>query len=66
VYRGVPHQRKALQPVVLQAKFNVMVTTYDYIMKDRSVLGRVQWKYLVRLALWLCVRLFGVFEKKNF
>jgi SWI/SNF-related matrix-associated actin-dependent regulator of chromatin subfamily A protein 2/4 len=47
VYRGTPPQRKSLQGAVREGKFNVLLTTYEYILKDRSVLGRVQWKYLV-------------------
>ena len=28
-------------------QFNVLVTTFDYVMKDRSKLGKIQWQYLV-------------------
>ncbi len=48
VYRGAPHERKQLHASVMEAKFNALITTYDYVMKDRTVLGRVPWKYLVR------------------
>ena len=47
VYRGNPHQRKALHATIRELKFNVLVTTYEYILKDRSVLGRVPWKYMI-------------------
>jgi SNF2 family DNA or RNA helicase len=32
---------------VLPGKFNILVTTYEFIMRDRSKLCRVDWKYMV-------------------
>ena len=32
---------------VLPGKFNVLVTTYEFIMRDRSKLCRIDWKYMV-------------------
>ena len=28
-------------------KFNVTITTYDYIMKDKSKLSQIFWQYIV-------------------
>ena len=28
-------------------KFNVLMTTYEYIIRDKGVLGKVEWKHLV-------------------
>jgi SNF2 family DNA or RNA helicase len=28
-------------------KFNVLVTTYEFIMYDRSKLSRIDWKYII-------------------
>ena len=28
-------------------KFNVLVTTYEFIMRDRSKLAKVDWKYII-------------------
>jgi len=28
-------------------KFNVMVTTYEFIMRDRAKLSKVEWKYMI-------------------
>ena len=27
--------------------FNVLISTYEYVIKDRSVLNKYQWKYMV-------------------
>ena len=32
---------------MLPGKFNVLVTTYEFIMRDRSKLCRLDWKYIV-------------------
>lgn len=46
-YRGVPSQRKALQAQLRQAKFNVLLTTYEYIIKDRPFLCKHRWLYMI-------------------
>jgi SWI/SNF-related matrix-associated actin-dependent regulator of chromatin subfamily A protein 2/4 len=28
-------------------KFNVLLTTYEYILKDKSVLAKIRWKYMI-------------------
>ncbi len=40
-YRGSPNLRKSLQPLLKSAKFNVLLTTYEYIIKDKAVLSKV-------------------------
>ena len=32
---------------VLPLKFNVLVTTYEFVMRDRAKLSKVNWKYMV-------------------
>ena len=32
---------------MLPGKFNVLVTTYEFIMRDRAKLCRLDWKYIV-------------------
>ena len=41
-YKGSPQTRRVLQPQLKQGKFNVLLTTYEYIMKDKSALSKVQ------------------------
>lgn len=46
-YKGVPNQRKNIQQQIKHGKFNVMLTTYEYIIKDRSFLSKIKWLYMI-------------------
>ncbi|GFY92520.1 transcription regulatory protein SNF2 [Actinidia rufa] len=47
-YVGVKDQRsKLFSQEVCAMKFNVLVTTYEFIMYDRSKLAKVDWKYII-------------------
>ncbi|XP_071697704.1 ATP-dependent helicase BRM-like isoform X2 [Rutidosis leptorrhynchoides] len=47
-YVGNKDQRaKLFSQEVCALKFNVLVTTYEFIMFDRSKLSRVDWKYII-------------------
>ncbi|KAH7294245.1 hypothetical protein KP509_28G062400 [Ceratopteris richardii] len=47
-YVGGKEQRSKLYlQEVCAMKFNVLVTTYEFIMRDRSKLSKVEWKYLI-------------------
>jgi SWI/SNF-related matrix-associated actin-dependent regulator of chromatin subfamily A protein 2/4 len=46
-YKGLPHVRKMLSQTIRTNRFNVLLTTYEYIMRDRSTLSKVPWKYLI-------------------
>jgi ATP-dependent helicase STH1/SNF2 len=47
VYKGTPPQRKTLSHTLRNTKWNVCLTTYEYIMKDKSDLNRFQWQYVI-------------------
>jgi ATP-dependent helicase STH1/SNF2 len=49
VYKGNPEQRKNLANIVRQGNFNVLLTTYEYIInpKDRPVLSKIKWVYMI-------------------
>ena len=40
-YKGSPIGRKLLGVQVKSGKFNVLVTTYEYVIRDRSTLAKV-------------------------
>lgn len=48
IYKGAPQTRKQLVAMHMQkGKFNIVITTYDYIMKDQAVLRKYAWEYIV-------------------
>ncbi|CAK1548229.1 unnamed protein product [Leptosia nina] len=46
-YKGSPQSRRLVQTQMRSAKFNVLLTTYEYVIKDKGVLAKVQWKYMI-------------------
>jgi SWI/SNF-related matrix-associated actin-dependent regulator of chromatin subfamily A member 2/4 len=40
-YKGSPAGRRHLQSQMRASKFNVLLTTYEYIIKDKAVLAKV-------------------------
>eukprot|EP01127_Copromyxa_protea_P012501 TRINITY_DN3273_c1_g1_i1.p1 TRINITY_DN3273_c1_g1~~TRINITY_DN3273_c1_g1_i1.p1 ORF type:complete len:1118 (-),score=262.66 TRINITY_DN3273_c1_g1_i1:18-3371(-) len=48
VYKGSPAVRKKIyQQSIQSGKFNVLLTTYEYIMKDKAFLSKRMWKYVI-------------------
>ncbi|KAK1260762.1 ATP-dependent helicase BRM [Acorus gramineus] len=47
-YVGAKDQRsKLFSHEVCAMKFNVLVTTYEFVMYDRSKLSKIEWKYII-------------------
>lgn len=46
-YKGNPTQRRALQNEIRGSQFQVLLTTYEYIIKDRPVLSRMKWVHMI-------------------
>lgn len=40
--QGSPAARRAFVPILRSGKFNVLLTTYEYIIKDKQVLAKVR------------------------
>ncbi|KAL7679180.1 putative bromodomain, helicase, Helicase/SANT-associated domain, snf2, ATP coupling [Plasmopara halstedii] len=48
VYKGAPQVRKELyKQEMASCQFNVLLTTYEYIMKDKHVLRKYGWQYII-------------------
>jgi SNF2 family DNA or RNA helicase len=41
-YKGSPAGRRQLQAQMKATKFNVLLTTYEYIIKDKAILAKVE------------------------
>ncbi|OTF70525.1 global transcription activator SNF2L2-like protein, partial [Euroglyphus maynei] len=46
-YKGSPGARRDLSANLKSHKFNVLLTTYEYIIKDKAVLAKMKWKYMI-------------------
>uniref|UniRef100_A0A7S3EAZ9 Uncharacterized protein n=1 Tax=Rhodosorus marinus TaxID=101924 RepID=A0A7S3EAZ9_9RHOD len=49
VYRGDPNTRKALQLKYLRGNndLNVLLTTYEFVVRDKKVLGKSKWRHVI-------------------
>ena len=47
VYKGTPSQRKTQQQQIRYGNFQVLLTTYEFIIKDRPVLSKVKWLHMI-------------------
>nr|XP_043628386.1 probable ATP-dependent DNA helicase CHR12 [Erigeron canadensis] len=47
LYDGRQDERKAMREELLEGKFNVLITHYDLIMRDKSFLKKIPWYYMV-------------------
>lgn len=46
-YKGPPQLRKTLQSQIRSSNFNVLLTTFEYIIKDRPLLSRIKWVHMI-------------------
>ena len=46
-YKGTPAVRKELQNEIRASDFQVLLTTYEYIIKDRPILCRMRWVHMI-------------------
>lgn len=48
VYKGAPLVRKQIFKDHIETnQFNLVLTTYEYIMKDRAMLKKLEWQYII-------------------
>ncbi|TGO28016.1 hypothetical protein BPAE_0033g00180 [Botrytis paeoniae] len=47
VYKGPPNTRKQQQNHLRYGNFQVLLTTYEYIIKDRPILSKIKWVHMI-------------------
>ncbi|KAG0180872.1 hypothetical protein DFQ28_000473 [Apophysomyces sp. BC1034] len=47
VYKGPPQVRKNLQMDIRNGDFQVLLTTFEYIIKDRPILSKIKWLHMI-------------------
>ena len=47
VYKGPPNARKQQQNQIRYGNFQVLLTTYEYVIKDRPVLSKIKWIHMI-------------------
>lgn len=47
IYKGTPNQRHSLQHQIRIGNFAVLLTTYEYIIKDKSLLSKHDWAHMI-------------------
>lgn len=47
VYKGPPLARRAQQAEIRTGDFQVLLTTYEYIIKDRPLLAKIRWTHMI-------------------
>jgi len=46
-YKGSPAARRAVQGQIKAGRFNCLVTTYEYIIREKAILSKLRWKYMI-------------------
>lgn len=46
-YKGDPGQRREIKKESASAQYNVLLTTFEYVIRDRAFLSRIQWLYTI-------------------
>jgi len=47
VYKGDPTQRRNISSLLKTGKFNVLLTTFEYVIRDKSCLAKIRWRYMI-------------------
>ena len=47
IFKGNPQTRKNLGYTLRNGKFNVLLTTYEYVIRDKALLAKIKWRYMI-------------------
>ena len=46
-YKGSPNERKMKQAQIKSGEFDAVITTFEYIIKERAILSKVKWVHMI-------------------
>ncbi|OIR58847.1 MAG: ATP-dependent DNA helicase Snf21 [Amphiamblys sp. WSBS2006] len=46
-YRSAPDKRKGLKRALHEEQYSIVLTTYEYVLRDHSTLGKMPWLYII-------------------
>ena len=46
-FKGSPNERKSKQALIRAGEFDVVLTTFEYIIKERALLSKVKWVHMI-------------------
>lgn len=46
-YKGTPYERKNMQKRIKSLEFDVCLTTFEYIIREKAVLSKVKWVHMI-------------------
>lgn len=46
-YKGTPVQRKVMQNDIRHGNFQVLLTTFEFIIKDKALLSKIKWVHMI-------------------
>lgn len=46
-YKGPPNERKMKQGILRSGEFDVVITTFEYIIKEKALLSKVKWVHMI-------------------
>ena len=63
MYKGNPNARKVLQNDIRSGNYQVLITTYEYVIKDKAYLSRPRWVHMIigSYSVCLCLTLYLIF-----
>ncbi|VDO29581.1 unnamed protein product [Haemonchus placei] len=47
VYKGNKESRRRVEGQIRKGAFNVLMTTYEYVIREKALLGKIRWKYMI-------------------
>lgn len=47
IYKGTKDARRRVEAQIRKGAFNVLMTTYEYVIREKGLLGKIRWKYMI-------------------